>query len=87
MDSGGNADVGAALLVQSGIMASLAGGADNQTLERFVLSNLGLTTSPRLDSILSDQGQVAFFKAAVVGSENILNIDLVGLAKTGLAYV
>lgn len=87
MDSGGNADVGAALLVQSGIMASLAGGADNQTLERFVLSNLGLITSPRLDSILSDQGQVAFFKAAVVGSENILNIDLVGLAKTGLAYV
>lgn len=87
MDKGGTADSGASLLVQAGIMAELAGGTDNASLLRYTLNNLRLQSSTRLESILNTQGQEAFFKVAVSGYENILNVDLVGLAKTGLAYV
>lgn len=87
MDNGGTADSAASLLIQAGVMADLAGGRDNASLLRYVLNNLGLQSSSRLESILNTQGQEAFFKTAVSGYENILNIDLVGLPNVGLAYL
>jgi len=87
VDNGGTADSGAALLVQAGIMASLAGGTDDASLMRFVLGNLGLSNSAGLESTLATSGQTAFMQAAVNSAENAANIDLVGLSGRGLEYL
>lgn len=86
-DGGATLEAGAALLVNEGIMADLAGATDNAALLRLVLSNLGLTSAPALEAKLAQSGQAAFLLAAMQSTDNQQTIELVGLPATGLPYL
>lgn len=93
-DGGHTLRQGAQLLVDSGVMAQLAGGADNASFVRLVYRNVvGELPSAQTLSVLAqylDEGlfsQADMFRAVAELPVNLERIDLVGLQAHGLEYV
>lgn len=83
-----------ALAVSSGLVKELAGGADNASLARLLLRNvLGTDADQNLVDLLTGSissgayTQTTLLTAAAEFSLNKDNVNLVGLAETGLAYI
>jgi V8-like Glu-specific endopeptidase len=92
-DEGKTIAQGAQLLLDSGVMAALAGGADNASFVRLLFRNVvGELPSAVTTSALSqylDGGVISradMFRAVAELPINQSHIDLVGLQKTGLEY-
>ncbi len=92
-DSGVTLQQAADILVNNGIMASLAGGADNKSLVDLVYSNvIGHAPDPASEASLQglldshQYSQAEFLYAIAASSFNQTNVNLVGLANTGLEF-
>jgi hypothetical protein len=84
----------AELVVNTGIMAQLAGGVDNQSFVNYLFRTLvGNDPSPETTQVLAgllDRGELSQAQFLVKAAElpiNHQNIDLVGLQASGLDYV
>lgn len=82
------------LLVTSGVVAELAGGADNENYVEWLYGNVvgGVLTVEVEDDLLElldsgDYDQATFLAAVAAHEINQENIDLVGLQQTGLVYI
>lgn len=92
-DGGASLQQGAQLLVDSGVLAQLAGGADNASFVRLVYRNaVGEWPSAQTQAALAqylDAGlfsQADMFRAVAELPVNQQHIDLVGLQASGLEY-
>lgn len=93
VDAGANLSKLAELAVSSGIVANLAGGADNLSFAKLLMRNI-MGSNP--DAVVADTvaglvtsgayTQASLLTTAAALDLNKTNIDLVGLAQTGLTY-
>ena len=93
-DTGVSMAQACSLLVDSGIVRDIAGGADNAALVRLLFQNLfGVaadagTTAALTGLMAANQlGQAQFLQLVTELELNQVNVDLVGLGQSGLAYL
>lgn len=93
LDGGMSAEALATLVINNGVVGTLAGGTDSASVVKLLLRNvLGSDTNTALVDTLTGmiasgaQTQVSLLMLAAGLDINKTNIDLVGLAQTGLQY-